>query len=296
MFKNKIQITLKWGVYFGIALSLFDIAKLYTRDVEYPFAPIFSILLLLIIIAMLLLGTKQCRESVYNGTIPYFKAYGVGVLITIFTVVFYFLFLIFYYQYIDTEGIERINKKNEEIFVEKIKNDTISTLEMGEYLSLLNGKIHSCFSEFNVQNKSLDSVKYQLFSKQLQNKIEEEMWVEKKRTDSTNLIFENFDHFVHNRLKEITDQTLLSVKDTSTIFRQKTLLIVNNIEDSMAKISAISLKIDNEREKIPHYNTKFEVILITTLLILIYSLFVNIFTALFIYRNKPSRIFGHTQQ
>jgi len=116
MLKNKIQIILKWGVYFGIALCLFDIGKLLTRDIQYPFAPIFSILLLAIIITMLLLGTKQYRENVCGGTILYFKAYGVGTLITLIAVVFYFIFLIFYYQYIDKEGIERINKKNEENF------------------------------------------------------------------------------------------------------------------------------------------------------------------------------------
>jgi D-arabinose 5-phosphate isomerase GutQ len=94
----------------------------------------------------------------------------------------------------------------------------------------------------------------------------------------------------------MTDETLLSVSDSSTVFRQKVLLVVNNVEDSMAKFSTLSLKVDKERDKIPHYDNKFNVILITALLILIYSLFVNIFTALYVYRNKPARLIGHTQQ
>jgi hypothetical protein len=294
MLKNKIQIILKWGVYFGIALCLFDIAKLLTRDIQYPFAPIFSILLLAIIITMLLLGTKQYRENVCGGTILYFKAYGVGTLITLIAVVFYFIFLIFYYQYIDKEGIERINKKNEENFSEKIKNDTISTLEISEYLALLNEEIDSHFREVNVEN--VDSVKFQEFSEQLQMKIETELYAEKKQKDSTNLMFKNFDDFVRSCMKKMTDETLLSVSDSSTVFRQKVLLVVNNVEDSMAKFSTLSLKVDKERDKIPHYDNKFNVILITALLILIYSLFVNIFTALYVYRNKPARLIGHTQQ
>jgi len=110
----KLRILFLTGVLLGIAISALELVKMFAVQMEYqPFNNIASILLIILIVCALYWGIKEIRDKCYEGSIKFAKAFLDGSVISFVAFLVVFLYLIIHYSYIDVEGLQRINEKNE---------------------------------------------------------------------------------------------------------------------------------------------------------------------------------------
>jgi hypothetical protein len=78
-----MKIFLQWGGLLALCLAILELLKIIARKIDYSFSAIYDLLLILVLIGMIFLGTKQYRDSLKNKAITYAKAFGFGALITL---------------------------------------------------------------------------------------------------------------------------------------------------------------------------------------------------------------------
>ena len=130
MKKNLLLVALKWGALLGAALAVCELVKMAARDINYDAGAVFSILLLIVIIVFLYAGIKEYRDEVLDGFIRFPKGFGAGAAIIAVSFVVVFAYMMVHYQYIDKNGLERLNTQNVETFYARLEKDTVSHLTL----------------------------------------------------------------------------------------------------------------------------------------------------------------------
>jgi len=105
--------------------------------------------------------------------------------------------------------------------------------------------------------------------------------------DTANYAYGKFDKYAQNLLINTLEQLLNESSDDTlcTAALSQTVLVAAAALDSA---SPLQLRLDAERSLIPHYTNALSVSLMHSFLVLLYGLFFNIFTSLYIYKKKKN--------
>lgn len=290
MKKNLLTIVLKWGALMGITLAGCELVKMISRDINYDAGPVFSILLLIVLVLFLYGAIKEYRDVVHEGFIKFSKAYGMGSLVVLVTCVVCFGYMLIHYSCIDKNGLERMNKLNEEAFFAKTEKDTVSQEVVASYLAQSDSIVRMTYD--SMVRDSLLTAPCDTFVK---CQLERMLPVYKNRVtlrtqvDTIHFTYAKFQEFAQLCFMDVY-QNLLSTKELqdNPACGQQLSAVVNNAHNSMAQINLINQAYEKNKDSIPHYTSVFPVSLSYAFSILLYGLFVTLFVALYLAKKKQN--------
>jgi hypothetical protein len=284
--KKTLPITLKWGALLGIALSLLQLAKVYSKSFDfYAFGPVLDLLNALIFIAILYIGIKEIKEECFDGIITFSKAFLKGAIMVVVAFLIVFLYLNLQYGIIFKDELPKINEANKEKFKEHLLKDSLTNEEfelvMSSQLSLLKSEKNRILFDANI-----DSINGILISNRLDTVFQYYTHFLNTQKDSVDLFtLGKFDEFSRVALMNVLGKYLTTLPEYDSLAPYLSSIITNgNVH--FASISPITLRFEKEQHKIPIHTQSFSAALTFSLSVILYGLLFNIFVAMYLYDRK----------
>lgn len=286
MKKSFITIALKWGVFLGAALAACELVKMAARNINYDAGAVFSLLLLIVIIVFLYAGIKEYRDDVTDGYIRFPKAFGVGALTTLVAFGAVFAYMLVHYKYIDKNGLERLNRQNEELLYSKLEKDTISEEMVKLYLHKTDSMMVSVYDAM-IQQETIDSNCADWTRERMDQMLQayNERVTMGFRTDSAGCLYAGFATYAQHNFLDVY-QNLLANDNTNDNCYQSFSMLVNNSRSNMELVNIEEEAFQLQKNKIPHYTSILPVAMSYAFSVLLYGLFLAIFVALYLTKKK----------
>jgi hypothetical protein len=279
-----IKMFLQWGGLLALCLAILELLKMVARKIDYSFSAISDLLLIIVLIGIILLGTKQYRDSLKNKTITYAKAFGFGALITVTAFFLYFGYMFLHFKSIEPDGIDRINKQNEQLYIKKAQKDTLNSRELEHFLTTAAQSLQCQTDTFVQQNASADSACLCNTIDTINSYLTIRILGPKVKSDTALYAIKNFTRFARKTLWDITEQQVKTLPDSTCVLGIQQ--IVAETQKELENYSPLKQRLEERSSKVPHYKSIFTIAFISSTLVFCYGIFVNIFTALYIYRKK----------
>lgn len=284
--KNSFTIALKWGALLGVALSLLQLAKVYSRGFDfYTFGPVITLFNVLIFIAILYLGIKEIKEECYDGIISFAKAFLQG---TIMVFVAFFVVLIYLniqYGVIFKDELPKINELNKEKFKENLLKDSLTNEEF-ETVLISQHQMMKNESDRVVLDANIDSINGKLISNRLDTVYQYYTHFVRGQRDSIELFkLGNFDQFSKEVWMNVLGKYLTTLPKNDSMAPYLNTIISNSIQ-KYATISPLTTRYEKEKTKIPQYTNSFSAALFYSFSVIIFGILFNIFVAMYLYDRK----------
>lgn len=283
-----IKMFLQWGGLLALCLAILELLKMVAHKIDYSFSAIYDLSLIIVLIGIILLGTKQYRDSLKNKTITYAKAFGFGALITVTAFVLYFGYMFLHYKSIEPDGIDRINKQNEQLYIKKAQKDTLNSGELEHFLATAHQSLQCQTDTFIQKTTFADSVCLRNSIDTINSYLSIRILGPKVKSDTALYAIKNFTRFAQKTLWEITEQHLKTLPDSNEACVRGIQQIVAETQKELENYAPLSLRLEQSSSKIPHYDSIFTIAFISAFFVFCYGIFVNIFTALYLYRKKEA--------
>lgn len=284
--KNSFTISLKWGALLGVALSILQLAKVYSRGFDfYAFGPVLNLFNMLIFIAILYMGIKEIKEECFDGIISFTKAFLQG---TIMVFVAFFVVLIYLnlqYGVIFKDELAKVNEVNREKFKENLQKDSLTTVEF-EAVIISQNQIIQNEKEIVIFDANIDSINGILISNRLDTIYQYYTHFVKNSRDSIELFtLGSFDQFSKGALMEVLGKylTTLPKNDSMAPFLNT---IISKSTQSFSTISPLNIRFEKEKSRIPQYTNSFSAAMFYSFSVIIFGILFNIFVAMYSYDKK----------
>lgn len=279
--KNKLKITFIWGALLGAGLSLIKLLGFFSQNIDYPFEPISDLLMVIVFVVCLYMGIKELRDKYQDGLIKYTRAFALGLGITVFAYIIMVIFLIVNYQFIDKDGVARTNQQNIEKAHEAIAKDTATQVEIDSYLSQTQEIITDNAKKItNDTLPQVDSVLHVILTQQ---------WAHVKKGS----LMENADNHLNvfaknaqQSLAVITENVLKENVDSTCAAQVRA--IITESQPQIEAIDPADVRFEAIQDKIPQAKNAYDAALKYSIAILLYGIMLDIFVALFLYRNEKT--------
>lgn len=288
MKKNLWLVALKWGAFLGAALAVCELVKMAARDINYDAGAVFSILLLIVIIVFLYAGIKEYRDEVLDGYIRFPKAFGAGAAIIAVSFVVVFAYMMAHYQYIDKNGLERLNTQNVETFYARLEKDTVSQEDARKYLDKTDSVMRATYTDM-LQNDMLEEGCADFTREQMESMLTayNDRVMLRPKIDTSFNTYAQFSAYAQRVFLDVY-QNLLSGVHAGDSCYQSLSMLVNNSRNGMDQVNIMEEAYQQRKDSIPHYTSIFPVAMSYAVSVLLYGLFLAIFVALYLTKKKES--------
>ena len=281
--KNIIKIIFKWGALLGAGLSLIKLLGFFALNIDYPFEPISDLLMVIAFVACLYMGIKELRDDYQDGLIKYTRAFVTGFWITLLAYLIMVAFLIIDYQFIDKDGVARINQQNIEKAQMAIAKDTITQSERDNYLSQMQEIILKENTTLRGDTiTGCDSLLHLIINQQ---------WAFVRHSTKNPQNGDNqlgvFYSKTQESLSSITESVLGSPSVSSECDKHIRQVIVES-QPQFAAIDPAKVRFEAIQSRIPQSDNTCDAAFKHSFAILLYGIMLDIFVALFLFRNEKT--------
>lgn len=288
MKRNLLLVAMKWGAFLGAALAVCELVKMAARDINYDAGAVFSILLLIVIIVFLYASIKEYRDEVTDGFIRFPKAFGVGAATIVVAFVVAFGYMLFHYQYIDKNGLERLNSQNVEAFYARLEKDTVTQEDARKYLDKTDSVMRETYSMM-LQNEMLVEGCADFTREQMERMLSayDDRVMLRPKIDTSYNTYAGFSAYAQHVFLDVYQNLLANVPAGDTCYQSLSLL-VNNSRNGMEQVNVLKEAYQQHKSQIPHYTSILPVALSYAFSVLLYGLFLAIFVALYLTKKKET--------
>ena len=289
MKKNLFLVALKWGAFLGAALAACELVKMTARDINYDAGAVFSILLLIVIIVFLYAGIKEYRDDVTDGYIRFPKAFGVGAATVAVAFVVVFAYMLLHYQYIDKNGLERLNQQNVELFYTRLEKDTVTQADARKYLNKTDSVMRATYVVM-CQNDMLEEGCAEFTREQMETMLAayNDRVMLRPKVDTAYNTYGQFSAYAQHVFLDVYQNLLANVHAGDSCYQSLSML-VNNSRNGMEQVNIMEEAYQTQKNKIPHYTSILPVSLSYAFSVLLYGLFLAIFVALYLTKKKEEK-------
>lgn len=293
---SKFIITIKWGALLGAGLSLIKLATYYagTLDADYPFGPISDLLMVAAFVFAIYMAIKEIRDNRQDGVIRFAPAFGYGVLVVFIAYAVMVGYLLVHYSYIETDGVEKNNRRNMELAYNRLKKEAVTDDEVRQYyndVKTLIEKERNGMGTDTVCGTKLDSAVQILLT------AYERQLVEKSHpADNPSYRLDSFSFKANELLYRCAGAILTNSNDEN---RECLALLPELLDNSSRDIQGLNplvARFEKVKPSIPQSDSPVMAAFAYSLSILLYGLLLNIFVALFLYRNEKRKCTLETEE
>ena len=222
------------------------------------------------------MAIKEIRDDRQDGVIRFAPAFGYGVLVVFIAYAVMVGYLLVHYTCIEKDGVEKNNRRNVELAYSRLKKEMVTDDEVRQYYADVKVLVEK--ERRNVEADSVCGVKLDSATQILLTAYQRQL-VEKPH-DAEDPAY-RLDSF--------------SVKANELLYRCAEAVLANANEENRECLALLPVMLDNSSRNIQGLDplvARFEKVKPTfaySLSILLYGLLLNIFVALFLYRNEKRK-------
>ncbi len=281
--KNWFRTTFLWGIVLGAGLSALELLKMMARRVDYPFGTIADLMMILLIIVVLVKCAKDYRDNFAGGFITFGKTFGLSAGAVGVAFIFFLIYLVIHFSFIEKDGIDRINTAFEQKYRTRLAQDTVKMEDIDTYIinsgNILAETKTSILKDDTACNTFVDNRLAMLW----------DCYAERLRKgaamDTANYHYGKFDSYAQKVWINTLEQ-LLNEEQEDTICTTVLSQIVLTSAAGFDSASPLQLRLEAEKDSVPRYNNSLTVALMNSVSTLLYGLFFGIFTSLYVYRKE----------
>ncbi len=285
--KKHWTVCLKWGLFLGGALALFELVKMAARNIEYGNAKMLDIALIIAYILLLYGGIKEFKEK-YPQRLSFSKAFAGCLLISLVGSAIFFCYSLVHYTFIEKDGLAQKHEIALENFRKTLERDTISGNELQAYLDTAAVMMGMQERQVCEAAGASDSLRAEVHKgTELINRYYSEKLTAMRTLDTTDSYrLANFSQYARKVLIETLQSYITQNPDRPSTESIKE--IVQNTDRELPAVNPATLRYEERKSHVPEY-TRVEVYASASALMdLIYGMFFGIFVAMFHYKSKNS--------
>ena len=296
MNRSKFIITIKWGALLGAGLSLIKLMTYYagTLDADYPFGPISDLLMVAAFVFAIYMAIKEVRDKVQDGVIRFAPAFGYGVLVVIVAYILMVGYLLCHYRFIETDGVEKNNRRNMELAYQRLGKEMSTDVEVSQYYESVADIIKKEREGIETDagcGAKLDSAVHILLT------AYDRQLVEKPHAaDDPAYRLDSFQVKADELLYRCAAAVLSNANDSNRECLANLPAIIDASSRERAAMDPLNARFEAVKPSIPQSESPVMAAFAYSLSILLYGLLLNIFVALFLYRNEKRKCSLETEE
>ena len=283
--KNPWLVCVKWGALLGVALSIFELVKMVSRNVEFEGAKMFDIAIIIVFILLIHAGVKEFKEK-YPQRLSFAKAFMACIIISFVGAVLFFGYDLLHYSLIEKDGLAKKYDKALNNFRASIERDTISTLELNAYLDTVKVMMEEQETLVCQENTLSDSIRMDVHrGTQLIERFYDEKMTARRAADTAhNYQMANFAPYARRVLVETLQLYIAqNEKENSTRYVEQ---VVQQTNSQLATVNPVDARFEQNKSHVPHYDKALTYVSVSAMMNLLYGMFFGLFVAMFHYRSK----------
>ena len=296
MNRSKFIITIKWGALLGAGLSLIKLMTYYagTLDADYPFGPISDLLMVAAFVFAIYMAIKEVRDKVQDGVIRFAPAFGYGTLVVIIAYILMVGYLLCHYRFIETDGVEKNNRRNMELAYQRLGKEMATDVEVSQYYESVAAVLTE--ERGNIETDAgcgatLDSAMQILLT------AYDRQLVEKNHdADDPAYRLDSFQVKADELLYRCAAAVLTNANDSNRECLANLPAIIDASSRDRAAMDPLNARFEAVKPSVPQSDSPVMAAFAYSLSILLYGLLLNIFVALFLYRNEKRKCSLETEE
>lgn len=269
----------------AVTLAACEVVKMVARQIEYEASAFFNILLLIVLIIFIFAAIKEYRDDMREGFIRFPKAFAAGAATIGIAFFLFFAYMLVHYQFIDKDGLDRINQNNKEIFYAKIEKDTISQSFLNQYVDGTLLLVGETKGELLAQSESGFCEDYIDSSLALITRAYRDRLLLSSTIDTNHYTYKTFPEHAQHTFFDVY-QNFLSQgenQDCGLLLSQ----IMNNSYNKILNINILNQVYEERKSEIPSYTSIVPIALSSAFSVLLFGLFLNLFVSLYLMKKRP---------
>ena len=289
MNRSKFIITIKWGALLGAGLSLIKLMTYYagTLDADYPFGPISDLLMVAAFVFAIYMAIKEVRDKVQDGVIRFAPAFGYGVMVVIIAYILMVGYLLCHYRFIETDGVEKNNRRNMELDYQRLGKEMATDVEVSQYYESVAAVLTE--ERGNIETDAgcgatLDSATQILLTAYKRQLVE-------KPHDAEDPAYrlDSFSVKANELLYRCAEAVLANANEANRECLASLPELLDNSSRDIQGLNPLVARFEKVKPSIPQSDSPIMAAFAYSLSILLYGLLLNIFVALFLYRNEKRK-------
>lgn len=280
----------------GAGLSLIKLVTYYagTLDAEYPIGPISDLLMVAAFVFAIYMAIKEIRDKRQDGIIRFAPAFGYGVLVVLIAYAVMVGYLLAHYSYIEKDGVEKNNRRNMELAYKRLQKEQVSDAEVSRYYDSVEAIIRN-----ERENAETDTVCGEKLDSALQILLTAygRQLVEKPHAaDDPSYRLDSFSFKANELLYRCAEAVLSNTNENNRECLAQLPAILDAGSREMQAIDPLDARFEAVKPSIPQSDSPVTAAFAYSLSILLYGLLLNIFVALFLYRNEKRKCSLDTEE
>lgn len=275
----------KWGVVLGVMLALFEVVKMFARNVQFEGAKMFDLALIIAYVLILYTGVKELKEK-YPARLSFAKAFLGCLIISITGSVLFFGYDMVHYAIIDPQGLDKKYESALTNYRTVIERDTITDQELNAYLDtvrviMAEQEAMACQSDTLADTLRADVHRG---TDMIMHFYEEKLLARHSADTVHQYQLSNFPSYSRRVLVEtLALYVAQNEKEPSTPCVQQT------IQQTCTQLNAVNpadIRFEQNKSRVPHYDKPGPYAGLSAMMDLLYGMFFGIFVAMYHYRSK----------
>ena len=286
---SKFITTIKWGALLGAGLSLIKLATYYagTLDADYPFGAISDLLMVAAFVLAIYMAIKEIRDNKQDGVIRFAPAFGYGVLVVAIAYAVMVGYLLVHYTQIEKDGVEKNNRRNRELAYQRLQKEMVTDVEVSQYYERVADIIKEEREEVETDTAcgaKLDSAIHILLT------AYDRQLVEKPHAaDDPSYRLDSFSFKANELLYRCAAAVMANANDDNRECLALLPEILDRSSRDIQELNPLDARFEAVKPSIPQSDSPVMAAFAYSLSILLYGLLLNIFVALFLYRNEKRK-------
>ena len=296
MNRSKFIITIKWGALLGAGLSLIKLVTYYagTLDADYPIGPISDLLMVAAFVFAIYMAIKEVRDKAQDGVIRFAPAFGYGTLVVFIAYALMVCYLLLHYRLIETDGVEKNNRRNMELAFQRLQKEMVTDAEVSQYyedVTVILGKERENLETDSVCGAKLDSATQVLLTAYRRQLVEKP-----HKDEDPAYRLDSFQTKANELLYRCTEAILANSTDDNRECLANLPVLLDNSSRNLHGLDPLNARFEAVKPSVPQSESPVMAAFAYSLSILLYGLLLNIFVALFLYRNEKRKCSLDTEE
>ena len=296
MSRSKFFITIKWGALLGAGLSLIKLMTYYagTLDAEYPFGPISDLLMVAAFVFAIYMAIKEVRDKAQDGVIRFAPAFGFGTLVVIFAYILMVGYLLCHYQFIETDGVEKNNRRNMELAYQRLGKEMATDEEVSQYYENVSAVLTE--ERGNIETDTACGATLDSATQILLTAYKRQLVEKPRAADNPAFRLDSFQVKAEELLYRCAAAVQTNASDSDRDCLANLPAIIDASSRDRAAADPLHVRFEAMKPSVPQSDSPVMAAFAYSLSILLYGLLLNIFVALFLYRNEKRKCSLETEE
>ena len=265
-----------------------------TLDADYPFGPISDLLMVAAFVFAIYMAIKEVRDKAQDGVIRFAPAFGYGAFIVIIAYAFMVCYLLFHYQFIETDGVEKNNRRNMVLAYQRLQKEQVTDDEVSQYYE----GVASILTEErgDIKTDTICSARLDSATQILLTAYKRQLVEKPRNTEDPAYRLDSFQVKADELLYRCTAAILSNTNDSNRECIANLPAILDATSRDRAALDPMDARFETVKPTVPQSDSPVMAAFAYSLSILLYGLLLNIFVALFLYRNEKRKCTIDTEE